>query len=391
MQIIAYLIAAIVPLFVLVVIRALDLYGMGAFQTVLLCFGWGLCAYGLSYLISIQVLYNMHILEYQQIARFAAPVYEEIFKALILIYLVRRPNFTYFVDGAIYGFAAGMGFAIIENIQYIALTPLDSFGTAVSRVLSVNLVHATATALVGIALGKARFSRNILQFLGYLLSGLLVAMLLHGAFNNIVAIKTNALASGSPDPLPGPLLLYGAIIGFAGVAAIAFIIFRGLAEQRMWIEEKLGMADRVTAGEAKIARRLEDVSEILKPLRQQFGDEKADQVEEFVMTQARLGIKRKTLEKLPDEKMRQAVEKEMVDLRAKMDEARRKVGPYVMLCVRNIFPEETSPLWNLLETRIQERITARQQAPSGANLFASLGQRMAAKPADEKPTPPPDS
>lgn len=371
MQIIPYVIAALIPLAVLYVIRTLDLYQMGSFRTVLLCLCWGLVAYSMSYVFSIQVLLNQRILVYEQITRFAAPVYEEIFKMLILLYLIRRPNFTYFVDGAIYGFAAGMGFAVVENFQYIYYNSSLGLGTAVSRVLSVNLVHATSTALVGIALGKARVSRSPAARVGYVLLALAGGMFLHGSFNNLVYSNVG-----------GPILLYGAAIGFGGVAVIAFIIFRGLAEQRKWIEEKLGMADRVTSGEAKIAQRLEDVSEILKPLREMFGDEKADQVEEFVLTQAQLGIKRKTLDALNDEKMRKAVEKEMDALRVKMEAARRKVGTYVMLYVRNIFPEEVSPLWNLLETRIQEKITARQQAPaSGANLFASLGQRMAAKPA----------
>jgi RsiW-degrading membrane proteinase PrsW (M82 family) len=366
MQAIALIIATLIPLLVLVVIRALDLYQTGEFRNVVLCFAWGGIAFGLAYTFN-RYLYFNNLATYSQIVRFAAPVGEEIFKALFLIYLVRRPKFTYFVDGAIYGFAAGMGFAVFENYQYVLQNPTAGLGTAIGRVISVNLVHASATALVGISLGKSRFSRALGK-LGYLIGGLLLGMMLHGLFNNIV-----------DHDFPGPVLLYSAVIGLSATGLIASIIFRGLAEQRTWIEEKLGMADRVTGQEAKVVYKLADMGEILKPLRQQFGDEKADQVEEFLLNQARLGIKRKTLDKLPDPKLRAAVEKEMAEIRQNMDDSRRKVGSYVMLYVRNIFPEQTSPVWGLLESRIQERILARK-AEGGPSLDAAalLQQRMAA-------------
>ncbi|PKN92374.1 MAG: hypothetical protein CVU44_14645 [Chloroflexi bacterium HGW-Chloroflexi-6] len=368
MSIIPYIIATLIPLVVLYVIFSLDLYQMGTFRNVLVAFLWGIAAFFLARELN-GYLYSAQIFTRSEIVRYAAPVGEEVLKALVLIYLVRRANFTYFVDGAIYGFAAGMGFAIFENYEYIGASTVG-IGTAIARVISVNLIHASATALVGISLGKSRFSRVWGQ-LGYTLGGLLLAMFVHGLFNNI-----------TDREIPGPILVYSAVIGIAATGIIAFMIFRGLAEQRQWIEEKLGMSDRVTGGEARVVQKLADLGEVLGPLRKQFGDEKAAHVEEFLLLQARLGIKRKTLEKLPDEKMRTAVEKEMTEIREKMEEKRRKVGSYVMLVVRNIFPGESSPLWGMLESRIQQRIDERKAEGSPkVNLFANLSQRIAATPA----------
>jgi RsiW-degrading membrane proteinase PrsW (M82 family) len=363
MQIIALALATFIPIIVLFVIRSLDLYQTGEFRSILLCFAWGLVAYGLAFFTNTALMKTGIFTSWNDIVRYVAPVAEEILKSLVLFYLVRRPKFTYFVDGAIYGFAIGIGFAVIENFQYILQSPNAGFGTAIGRVISVNLIHACATALVGVALGLSRFERGLRRW-AVALSGLVAAILLHGVFNNLVSRLQGGL-----------ILLYSTIIALAAVALITVIIFRGLAEQRAWIEEKLGAADRVTASEARVVHRLEDLQEVLKPLRDTFGAEKGDQIEQFLLIQARLGILRKTLDKLPDEKMRHAVEKQMGDLRTEMDVARRKVGSYAMLYVRNIFPEEASPLWGLLETRIQERIAARP-ASGGANLFASLGQRM---------------
>ncbi|MBN2547771.1 MAG: PrsW family intramembrane metalloprotease [Anaerolineales bacterium] len=369
MQIISYAIAAIIPLIVLAVIYALDLYKMGEFRSVLLCFAWGLAAYGLAYYVNSSV-YRAGWLNRSEIVRYFAPFAEEILKALILVYLVRRPNFTYFVDGAIYGFAAGMGFAVIENYQYILATPSAGLGTAIARVLSVNLIHASATALVGVALGLARFRRTGGHIL-LLLGGLFAAMVLHSLFNNI-----------NDRQIPGPILLYSTVIGLAAVGLIAFLIFRGLAEQKLWIREKLGMADRVTGSEARAVDQIVDAGTFLEPLAALYGQEKAEQIEQFLFMQARLGILRKTLDKLPDEKMRTAVEKQMDELRQQMDEIRRKVGSYCMASVRLIFPPDDTQLFRMMEARIQQvKETRAASGGGGANWMTALQQRAAQKPA----------
>ena len=369
----AIAVATIIPLVVLYVIYSLDLYQTGTFRTVLLCFGWGLVAYGLAYYANPAIFRTRIVPTWNDLSRYIAPIVEESLKALILLYIVRQAKFTYFVDGAIYGFAVGIGFAVVENYQYI-LASQSGLGTAIARVLSANLIHATASAMVGVTFGLARFRRTG-GYIATVLAGLALAMLLHSLYNNIVT-----------RDIPGPVLVYSVVLGLAGVGFIAFMIFRGLADQKKWIEEALGMADRVTAGEARVVQRLDQVQELLEPLAKVFGAEKAAQVERFLFYQAQLGIKRKTLEKLPDEKMRRGVEKDMEELRTKMDEARRAVGSYMMASVRVIFPEGSSPVFGVLEQRIQEKIAARP-ASGGMNLWANLGSKTT-KAAAEGETPP---
>ena len=368
MNIVALVIATAIPLIFLYVIYALDLYKVGTFRFVLLCSVWGAIAFGLAYYWN-RTLYFSHWVSRDNIIRYTAPVAEEILKGLILLYLVRKPNFTYFVDGAIFGFSAGIGFAVFENYQYVLGAPGAALGVAISRVLSTNLIHATASALIGIALGMARF-RRAAGHLGLLVAGGLTAMALHSLFNNLVSRYTDEM-----------VLIYAAALGFGGALFIAFMIKRGLAEEKRWIEQTLGMADRVTGQEAAAVQKLESLEDVLAPLVKIFGQDKADQIEQFLVMQARLGILRKSLEKLSDERMKKAVERQMADLRAEMDKARRAVGAYTMLGLRNIFPEQASPLWGRLESLIQERAAARP-ASGGPNLWATLGQRttQAAKP-----------
>ncbi len=369
MNIVALSIATLIPLLFLYSIYSKNLYKTGSFSYVLYCFFWGLAAYGLAYYVNTAIS-DLGLATWDNVVRFWAPIAEEILKALILIYLVRKRDFTYFVDGAIYGFAAGIGFAVIENYQYV-LSSDAAMMLALSRVLSTNLIHAAASGMVGIALGLSRFQRILGKIL-LLIGGLLVGMALHVTFNNVAS------------DMGGSALLLTAIgLGFGGVGVITLAIRRGLAEEKAWIEEKLGMADRVSSQEVKVVTRMEDLEEVLEPLAEIFGEEKAEDIEKFLVIQAKLGILRKTLDKLTDEKMKTSVENQMGDLRVEMEAARKSVGSWAMLYLRNIFPEDGSPLWNSLETAIQKKIEARP-ASGGMDVFGDLKKRTAEADAPRK-------
>lgn len=362
MQIVALLIASLIPLLALYLIYKLDLYKTGNFRSILICFLAGVVGFWAASMINRTTI-SLGWLPRTSVVRYSAPVLEEICKGLVLLYLVRRPNFTYFVEGAIYGFAAGIGFAIFENYQYILAANNAGLSVAVGRVLSTNLIHATTCGLLGIALGLARFQRGY-RVAMFSLAGLILAMLLHVGFNNLVT-RVNS----------GLLLVYAAACGLGGAGVIALAIRRGLKEEKSWIEETLGMNDRVTSYEANAVQSMKNVHEILKPLAQRFGDKKAAQIERFLVIQARLGILRKSLEKLNDERMKRSVEEQMAKLRLEMDAARREVGSYAMLYLRHTFLESASPLWGRLETAIQEKAAARP-ASGGIDLYANLRKRQ---------------
>jgi hypothetical protein len=120
---------------------------------------------------------------------------------------------------------------------------------------------------------------------------------------------------------------------------------------------------------------MENVQELLKPLGERFGDKKAAQIQKFLITQARLGILRKSLDKLTDERMKRSVEEQMTKLRIEMENAQRQVGSYAMLYLRHTIPADVSPLWGKLESVIQERASA-PQTTSGPNLWKNLKSRQ---------------
>lgn len=89
-----------------------------------------------------------------------APLVEEPAKALVLLAVAATRHFDDMTDGFVYGAAAGLGFAMIENLLYFhgaVGDPAGWAGTVLVRTFFSANMHAAATAVAGAALGWARF------------------------------------------------------------------------------------------------------------------------------------------------------------------------------------------------------------------------------------------
>ncbi len=360
-----------VPLGFLWFVRRMDLYASGSFRTVLVCFGAGLAAFPAAYVLNTQARGLMLASGLTAVAASlllrttVAPIIEEVLKSAGVVYYANKPQFTYFVDGAIYGFAAGTAFAVIENVNYLQNAPEGlALGTAINRAFSTSLMHGGASALVGVAIGRFRFEKGWTRAFA-LVGGWGAAIALHSAFNRLVN-------SGPMDTMR----LIGAFgIGFGAVGLTALFILWGLRVQRRWLRQSLGLDVGVTSGESEVVQKLADLDELLRPITEVFGPQKRDAVERFLRIQARLGIKRKAQQLTPDAKLAAALAAEVADLREEMDQLRREVGVYCMTFVRSILPPETEALWDPLAKRLAEVEARRETESGGMNLWQTLGDR----------------
>ena len=341
--VIALLIATGIPIIFLVVIYTLDLYASRAFRLVLICFAWGgLGGLGLSYVfnsyVALPIIYTLGLSQVFLYVLFA-PIAEEILKSLSLFYVSRRPEFTYFVDGAIYGFAAGIGFSITENYLYLSQRPGMAIALALTRGFSTCLMHGTAAGLVGAAVGRFRFQQTSGKRLA-LIGGWVAAILFHALFNGVAQFTESLGMVGT---------LVAVVIGLVGVGLIAFFIAMGLREQRQWLAETLDRKVGVTGAEVRAAQAYADMADILKPIASQFRD-KAELVEQLVLLQAQLGIKRKVHNQLDDQpELQTQLAAEIEQMQERMEQIRKDVGAYVMMYVRNVFPEGALDVWGRLE------------------------------------------
>jgi RsiW-degrading membrane proteinase PrsW (M82 family) len=339
---VAVLIAFGIPSVFLLIIYTLDLYASRTFGLVVLCFAWGgIGGLGLSYVFNTYAaipLIQQLSLDYVFLYVAFAPVAEEILKSLSLFYVSRRPEFTYFVDGAIYGFAAGIGFSITENFLYIGYHPDRGIPLTLVRAFSVCLMHGTAAGLVGAAIGRFRFRKGAGRGMA-VVGGWVAAILLHALFNSV------SQADIVRPALKVPLQVG---IGLAGVGLIAFFISLGLREERQWFAETLDRKLGVTGAEVRAAQAYATIDEVLRPIAEQFPDQ-TEQVESLLLQQAQMGIKRKVQQEVNDPKLREKLGEEIACLRAEMEQLRHEIGPYIMVYVRSVFPEGLLDLWSKLE------------------------------------------
>ena len=368
------LLAVTVPLLFLGIIHKSDFYQTGQFHIILRCLFLGGITFALATFI-YSALENLWQINTNTIDHFAAPIYEEILKGLMLLYLFRRAKFTYSVDGALYGFAIGTGFAIFENFSYICGDLSDAVIVATQRIFSANLVHAISSASIGITLGISRSRNSRLQWQIPAI-GLLLAIGQHMLYNNMLHIINT----------PNIKIPLGVIFipGVPGIFFILYIMKRGKKDARKWIKEKLGMDSRVTRSEVALVDSLTEPKDALYPVAERFGAEKTLLAEKMLYLQANIGIKRKALDSCRDEDTtRKSIEAEINKLHADMKKIQREIGTYAMLFVRGLFTEEMISVWDQIQVKIQER-SAANNGQKGGGVWLSLDERVKSPTEDER-------
>ena len=137
---------------------------------------------------------------------FAAPIIEEIAKALALLaaaLLWRWPAHT--IEGTVCGGLVGIGFAMTENLSYLTLAMVQGGMPGLAqglylRSLIGSLVHATFTASTGAAFGYGRGSPSVATRWSIVLVGLLFAIAQHLVWNAIAASTIRDLLCAPATP-----------------------------------------------------------------------------------------------------------------------------------------------------------------------------------------------
>ena len=166
----------------LAAMRLFDSYKLVQLRVTLGVIAAGALAAGVSYLVSSAALGNVAI-EFKLYSRYVAPLIEELLKAAIVVWLIRRHRVAFLVDAAICGFAVGAGFAMVENVYFLRMLPDAPLGTWIVRGFGTAIMHGGATALFGI-LGLILSERSGRTTLLSLVPGWLLAALLHSAYNH---------------------------------------------------------------------------------------------------------------------------------------------------------------------------------------------------------------
>lgn len=192
----------------LLFIRAIDLYEREGFRYVLPVFVWGFTvAVVVALVFNTLASVTISTIATRQAADFltpvfVAPVVEESIKGLgvLLVFVIsvlaagrrRAPEYSGVMDGIVYGSAVGFGFAIAEDLLYLAQAGTETF---VVRRIFGGFAHAAFTSLTGVGIGLIPWVRSGALKVLLPVAGLGGAMLLHSIFN-LTATLFGVLAYG---------------------------------------------------------------------------------------------------------------------------------------------------------------------------------------------------
>jgi RsiW-degrading membrane proteinase PrsW (M82 family) len=125
-------------------------------------------------------------LELSFYSRYLAPFVEEALKGLVIVVLIRAHRIGFLVDAAIFGFGVGAGFAIVENLNYLAQSPGAAMGLWIVRGFGTALMHGGVTALFAV-MGLAIVERSGRSGWRAFVLGFALAVTMHSGFNHLLA------------------------------------------------------------------------------------------------------------------------------------------------------------------------------------------------------------
>ena len=134
--------------------------------------------------------------------------------------------------------------------------------------------------------------------------------------------------------------------------------------------------------ETKVVSNIETINEVLRPVEQRFGSEKASLVRNLIYKQAEIGIKRKLLESVASETRKIEMEAIIKELASEVDVLRQNIGSYCMMMVREVYLGQDLQIWNLLNARV----AAAGLGQKGGGLWDRVATRVKQNPDEaEKP------
>jgi protease PrsW len=298
--------------------------------TVLGLVGAGTLAASAGYLVNNYV-YGHFSGSFTAYAGYVSPWIEESLKAVVLVFLIRTRRVGLAVDAGIAGFALGTGFALLENLYYLASRPDAALPVQVIRGFGTAIMHGgttTVMAMISISLYERRPHGG--PYL--LIPGFLVAVALHTGFNLLLvrpALATLAIL------IVLPLIIY-------------MVFTHSERALRNWLETDLDSNVRLLEA-VNIGTFLDSpAGRYLQGLRERFrGEDLADMLcclrlhaELALRAKGVLLLRESGLEEPPiDEETRQKV--------AELAQLRRAIGRAGVLALRPLMMATGKDIWEL--------------------------------------------
>ena len=273
-------------------------------------------------------------------SRHVAPWLEEIVKGVVVIGLFATNRIGFKLDGAISGFAIGVGFAVVENMLYLSSFAELGLGVWLVRGFGTAVMHGGATALFAVIShelterqSRSHAARWRLELVRYL-PGLMVAASVHLIFNQFPDQPMLAML--------GSLLL---------VPLTLLMVFRfGEAESREWlVTDSSGHRARLETLQREGFAGDESGS-IREALERRFhGRVPPGVIEEYIEVHTQLVLRAEArLQGLADGKRPQIDDDDRAAL-ARFAELKKQLGKAVLAALAPSLPFSRNDLWEVRE------------------------------------------
>lgn len=179
-------------------------------------------------------------------AFFSAAIPEEFFKFLVLtLYCSRHKEFNEPMDGIVYGVAASLGFATLENVMYVSGGGL---GLAILRGFTAVPGHAFTGAIMGYYVGQARFAST--GRARWMIAGYFVPMILHGLYDlPLLTLQKFSMRGIQPSDFEQVVMLGGVIMALT--VLIVEWVWAVRVSKRMRREQQRDASEHAAAEAAK--------------------------------------------------------------------------------------------------------------------------------------------
>ena len=119
---------------------------------------------------------------------FAGGLVEEILKFSVLyFYVLREKEFNEPMDAIVYGVVISLGFATLENIEYVYFSKYAGLDTAIIRAYSAVPMHCLCAVVMGYYFGSYVFSGEG-KYMGL---ALIIPVVFHGTYNFLCVFPNN--------------------------------------------------------------------------------------------------------------------------------------------------------------------------------------------------------
>ncbi|HEU4799657.1 MAG TPA: PrsW family glutamic-type intramembrane protease [Gemmatimonadales bacterium] len=307
----------------------LDSYKLIPFRAILLTVAAGCAAAAAAWAVNgwLRPALALDLVRY---SKYVAPIVEELLKAVYVVWLIRRSKVGFVADAATYGFAAGTGFALVENLLLLQGRSSATIWAWVVRGFGTALMHGGATAIV--AMMARTLQKRAAEFrLALVLPGLAVAIVLHSLYNQFLVAP----------------LLATALIMLVFPSIVLVLFQKSERETKTWLGSGFDTDQellRVTrAGQVSDT----PVGQYLKDLRTSFPPEIIVDAMCLLRLRAELGVRAKGMLLLREAGFEAAADPSLPAKLEEMQYLEKSIGRTGMRALKPFIHTSTQDLWQL--------------------------------------------